>query len=70
MPARASSRPRRESTLDLQAAAARCGYHPDYLRKLAKEGGSPFEKKGRRWVVAPTALDDWMDERERSQAAS
>lgn len=49
------------STLRLQAAAERCGCHPDTLRKLAHAREVPATKIGRAWVFPISLLDAWLE---------
>jgi hypothetical protein len=47
-------------TLDLPAAAAFCGLHPNTLREMAARGDAPGAKPARAWIFIKDDLLAWM----------
>jgi len=46
--------------LDSNEAAAFLGYHPEYVRRLARQGKIPAVRVRREWRFYLTALQEWI----------
>lgn len=48
--------------IDIDTAAIITGYHPVYLRKLAREGSFPAKQKSKKskWFIGKDELHAWL----------
>lgn len=49
-----------DEVLDIEQVADLLGFHPEYVRRMARAGKVPAVKIGRRWRFVRGQLIDWL----------